>query len=182
MSSNKIEVVTKITYFNKSVLLLLCFTFLLNSLTCRERHLKCDETFPICENCQKSQRDCYRGLKLKFTYTNVKEPKILLVDRDNYSIKFMDESREIASNYLNCRESYIPYDKLIEDVSTRPPSTTCKGLFTKSLNPLQKAPFLSTDSGISINPKLQLKQPLLSNHFSVFLNKKTPPIRDVITS
>ncbi|RYF46427.1 MAG: Zn(II)2Cys6 transcription factor, partial [Cytophagaceae bacterium] len=33
-------------------------------LTCRERHLKCDETKPTCNNCAKSQRECNWGKKL----------------------------------------------------------------------------------------------------------------------
>lgn len=35
-------------------------------LTCRNRHLKCDEAMPICVNCQKSNRKCERGIRLNF--------------------------------------------------------------------------------------------------------------------
>src|SRR5690242_11435460 len=33
-------------------------------LTCRERHLKCDEAQPTCMNCHKSNRECKRGVRL----------------------------------------------------------------------------------------------------------------------
>ncbi len=35
-------------------------------LTCRERHLKCDEGLPDCLNCRKGNRECKRGLRLNF--------------------------------------------------------------------------------------------------------------------
>lgn len=35
-------------------------------LTCRERHLKCDEGLPDCQNCRKSSRICKRGVRLNF--------------------------------------------------------------------------------------------------------------------
>lgn len=35
-------------------------------LTCRERHLKCDEAIPDCQNCRRSHRVCKRGVKLNF--------------------------------------------------------------------------------------------------------------------
>jgi hypothetical protein len=35
-------------------------------LTCRERHLKCDEATPDCMNCRKSNRACKRGVRLNF--------------------------------------------------------------------------------------------------------------------
>src|ERR1700761_8128791 len=38
-------------------------------LTCRERHLKCDEAQPICQNCRKSNRQCKRGGRLNFIET-----------------------------------------------------------------------------------------------------------------
>ena len=43
-------------------------------LTCRGRHLKCDEAFPECNNCRKSCRKCKRGLRLNFIDTRVKSP------------------------------------------------------------------------------------------------------------
>lgn len=46
-------------------------------LTCRERHLKCDERVPDCHNCLKSKRQCKRGLRLNFIDIQVKEPPCL---------------------------------------------------------------------------------------------------------
>lgn len=46
-------------------------------LTCRERHLKCDEGLPDCNNCRKSSRECKRGVRLNFIDTQVKNPAII---------------------------------------------------------------------------------------------------------
>jgi hypothetical protein len=46
-------------------------------LTCRERHLKCDEGLPNCHNCQKSSRVCKRGVRLNFIDTTVKSHPLL---------------------------------------------------------------------------------------------------------
>lgn len=46
-------------------------------LTCRERHLKCDEGLPICLNCKKSNRPCKRGVRLNFIDTQVQSPPII---------------------------------------------------------------------------------------------------------
>lgn len=43
-------------------------------LTCRERHLKCDEGTPDCLNCRKSNRECRRGVRLNFIDIQVKSP------------------------------------------------------------------------------------------------------------
>lgn len=46
-------------------------------LTCRERHLKCDEALPNCQNCRKSNRICKRGVRLNFIDTTVKSPPLI---------------------------------------------------------------------------------------------------------
>jgi len=51
-------------------------------LTCRERHLKCDEGTPDCNNCRKSSRECKRGLRLNFIDTQVKNPPMVPQTRD----------------------------------------------------------------------------------------------------
>lgn len=48
--------------------------------TCRERHLKCDEGEPECNNCLKSNRDCKRGLELKFNHTQVRNVFTLSIE------------------------------------------------------------------------------------------------------
>jgi len=67
-------------------------------LTCRERHLKCDEGLPTCQNCKKSNRTCKRGLRLNFIDTTVKLPPVMAPIHD-WTVNFVDESREIASEY-----------------------------------------------------------------------------------
>lgn len=67
-------------------------------LTCRERHLKCDEGLPNCVNCRKSNRQCKRGVRLNFIDTQVKTPPITPPTHE-YNVSFLDESREIASEY-----------------------------------------------------------------------------------
>jgi hypothetical protein len=68
-------------------------------LTCRERHLKCDEAQPICQNCRKSNRTCRRGVRLNFIDTQVKQPPVVPISSD-WTVNFLDESREIASEYV----------------------------------------------------------------------------------
>lgn len=67
-------------------------------LTCRERHLKCDEGVPDCQNCKKSNRDCKRGVRLNFIDTTIKNPPIT-PPTEEWDVIFQDESREIASEY-----------------------------------------------------------------------------------
>lgn len=67
-------------------------------LTCRERHLKCDEGTPDCQNCRKSSRACKRGVRLNFIDTQVKTPPITPPTQE-WNVVFEDESREIASEY-----------------------------------------------------------------------------------
>ena len=74
-------------------------------LTCRERHLKCDEALPICLNCKKSNRDCKRGMKLNFIDTKVEDTQIVPPGAE-WKIEFQDESREIASDYKGGESRY----------------------------------------------------------------------------
>lgn len=75
-------------------------------LTCRERHLKCDETKPTCNNCSKSQRDCNWGKKLNFLDTTCEMNAYLIPKGNDYQIAFQDESRIIAGEYVGGREMY----------------------------------------------------------------------------
>ncbi|KAF2226933.1 hypothetical protein BDZ85DRAFT_293770 [Elsinoe ampelina] len=74
-------------------------------LTCRERHLKCDEGLPNCQNCKKSNRICKRGLRLNFIDTQTHQPPRVAFSNE-YNISFLDESREIASEYQGGVERY----------------------------------------------------------------------------
>jgi hypothetical protein len=76
-------------------------------LTCRERHLKCDEAPGECMNCRKSQRECRRGVRLNFIDTKCdKIPEKAYVPREQRQSGFMDESREIASEYQGGLQAY----------------------------------------------------------------------------
>ncbi|KAK3292110.1 uncharacterized protein B0H64DRAFT_419477 [Chaetomium fimeti] len=67
-------------------------------LTCRERHLKCDEGVPECNNCRKSNRECRRGIRLNFIDIQVKDPPYLPPTTE-WSVQILDESRLIAAEY-----------------------------------------------------------------------------------
>ncbi|PSN61883.1 hypothetical protein BS50DRAFT_639154 [Corynespora cassiicola Philippines] len=76
-------------------------------LTCRQRHLKCDEKKPDCWNCIKSSRKCEKGLRLNWTDMKVAQPPTMAGgDSSNWPIAFQDESREIASEYKGGMEKY----------------------------------------------------------------------------
>jgi len=77
-------------------------------LTCRERHLKCDEAAPICQNCRKSNRTCKRGVRLNFIDTQVNAPPIVPPSHE-WTIMFQDESRDIASEYKGGLGRYSNY-------------------------------------------------------------------------
>jgi hypothetical protein len=47
-------------------------------LTCRDRHLKCDEGAPSCQNCLKSNRECRKGMRINWIDTQVKAPPHLI--------------------------------------------------------------------------------------------------------
>ncbi|XP_014551020.1 hypothetical protein COCVIDRAFT_20649 [Bipolaris victoriae FI3] len=69
-------------------------------LTCRDRHIKCDETLPRCRNCCKSNRVCERGIRLNFIDIQTCTSQSGLIDLPpGTKLKFHDESRAIASGY-----------------------------------------------------------------------------------
>lgn len=84
-------------------------------LTCRERHLKCDEGLPDCQNCRKSSRPCKRGVRLNFIDTQVKSPPITPPTQE-WDITFQDESREIASEYRGGLGRYAALPQEVEEV------------------------------------------------------------------
>ncbi|KAK3389838.1 hypothetical protein B0H63DRAFT_390105 [Podospora didyma] len=79
-------------------------------LTCRERHLKCDEGLPDCNNCRKSSRECKRGVRLNFIDVQVKNPPYM-PPRKDWSVQFQDESRLIASEYQGGLGRYAQLDQ-----------------------------------------------------------------------
>ncbi|KAK4172016.1 putative transcription factor [Triangularia setosa] len=88
--------------------------------TCRDRHVKCDEGAPVCNNCLKSNRQCKRGVRLNFAETNqqVKGPPRTAPRGKDWLVTFQDDSREIASGYKGGLESYA--NTLDEDLSMSP--------------------------------------------------------------
>ena len=89
-------------------------------LTCRERHLKCDEAMPHCQNCRKSNRTCKRGVRLNFIDTQVQSPPIIPSTHD-WQVNFQDESREIASEYKGGLGRYAVLEQ--EDVNEIKPES-----------------------------------------------------------
>ncbi|KAL7937361.1 N-terminal fungal transcription regulatory domain-containing protein [Trichoderma chlorosporum] len=67
-------------------------------LTCRDRHLKCDESVPVCLNCEKGGRKCIRGIRLNFSNITLHDSSYL-VPFGHCAFSFRDESRHIASEY-----------------------------------------------------------------------------------
>ncbi|QSS53655.1 C6 zinc finger domain-containing protein [Histoplasma capsulatum var. duboisii H88] len=88
-------------------------------LTCRERHLKCDETLPRCQNCQKSDRLCKRGVRLNFIDTHVAAPPYAAPFAHDWQVNFQDESRQIASEY---RGGFERYPRVKKDTPPREPT------------------------------------------------------------
>lgn len=90
-------------------------------LTCRERHLKCDEALPRCQNCSKSGRICKRGVRLNFIDTQTVSPPHYISPPPRSFFAFQDESREIASEYEGGFERY-PSLRQYSQVSQEPTS------------------------------------------------------------
>ncbi|KAI0482960.1 hypothetical protein GGR56DRAFT_663633 [Xylariaceae sp. FL0804] len=78
-------------------------------LTCRERHLKCDEAMPDCRNCRKSNRECKRGVRLNFIDMTCKKPPYIPPTAE-WAVQFQDESRLIASEYHGGLGRYTKFD------------------------------------------------------------------------
>lgn len=76
-------------------------------LTCRERHLKCDEALHRCQNCRKSGRVCRRGIRLNFMDTQTATP-YCIARPQGAQVTFRDDSRLIASEYVGGLERYPP--------------------------------------------------------------------------
>jgi hypothetical protein len=122
-------------------------------LTCRERHLKCDETSHRCQNCRKSGRICRRGVRLNFIDTQIVAPPHCIPRPPGTSVTFRDESRVIASEYVDGAERYPPpgmepplelalpseYPSLID---------TMPSLFGDAQIPLPDGHALSTDHSV----------------------------------
>ncbi|TFB04792.1 Adhesion and hyphal regulator 1 [Trichoderma ghanense] len=104
-------------------------------LTCRGRHLKCDEAVPICRNCEKGGRKCIRGIRLNFSNTTVHDSSYLVPVGTRKSdivhirlVMFQDDSRRIASEYKGGTRRYA-------DVPQSPPADYNVKAEMQSLSP-----------------------------------------------
>jgi len=78
-------------------------------LTCRERHLKCDEKLPICQNCCKSGRTCKRGLRLNFIDIQVKNPPMAPPSREWSGMPSpLLYSLHMSPPWIQCRSAAAP--------------------------------------------------------------------------
>lgn len=77
-------------------------------LTCRDRHLKCDEGTPICQNCLKSNRECKRGLRINWQELKCERVPYAMPRTADWAVSFQDESRDIAAEYTDGLERYPP--------------------------------------------------------------------------
>ncbi|KAI3405289.2 hypothetical protein KGF56_001901 [Candida oxycetoniae] len=70
-------------------------------VTCRDRHIKCDEQQPVCNNCIKSNRVCLSGIRLNFKQYRFYDPNennsLPQIRPQTYRI--IDQSITIASLY-----------------------------------------------------------------------------------
>ncbi|PKY03716.1 hypothetical protein P168DRAFT_311278 [Aspergillus campestris IBT 28561] len=80
-------------------------------LTCRERHLKCDEALHRCHNCRKAGRICRRGIRLNFIDTQISAPPHYIKPPLWNPVSICDESRRIASEYVGGFERYPTPEK-----------------------------------------------------------------------
>lgn len=90
-------------------------------LTCRQRHLKCDEAWPNCQNCRKSNRECKRGIKLNFIDTWLGPPPQAVTSQasNDWRVEFLDESREIADEYIGGTHVYPPLEQVAPTGTSR---------------------------------------------------------------
>lgn len=80
--------------------------------TCRDRHMKCDEQMPVCQNCINGKRKCYRGVRLNFTSYTLYDPQ-----EDSGAPPFpltppfriLDQSIAVLALYENGDSRYRPY-------------------------------------------------------------------------
>ncbi|KAI1272975.1 hypothetical protein F5Y07DRAFT_280663 [Xylaria sp. FL0933] len=121
-------------------------------LTCRERHLKCDEETPDCRNCRKSNRECKRGIRLNFIDLTCKEPPIV-PHPDEWIVEFQDESRLIASEYQGGLGRYA---KLDAQLATPPQEAYLETALQKVSQPVTKTELHTTTE---TQPSVLTRQP-----------------------
>lgn len=104
--------------------------------TCRDRHLKCDAAQGQCQNCRKSGRQCRRGVRLNFFDTQVVAPPTYIKPTGGSDIKFRDDSRVIASEYVGGFEMYPPPEQ-VEDIVFRASAPVCSSRSSMTCKDIQ---------------------------------------------
>ncbi|KAI0860366.1 hypothetical protein F4860DRAFT_223290 [Xylaria cubensis] len=117
-------------------------------LTCRERHLKCDEETPDCRNCRKSNRECKRGVRLNYIDLTCKEPPYI-PHTEEWTVGFQDESRLVASEYQGGLERY---GKLNDQPTTSPQEVCFDPPLKKDTQPMKTESQTTTDDRLSVPP------------------------------
>jgi len=126
-------------------------------LTCRERHLKCDEGLPNCQNCRKSSRECKRGVRLNFI--DIQEKcKYIIPPTSDWQVRFTDESRDIASEY---KGGLARYSRPQQQIIT-PPNEAALEYHPR---PLVLDPLISAESNAL--PPIQPTGPYSDNSLSI---------------
>ena len=90
-------------------------------LTCRERHRKCDEGVPDCQDCKKSNRECKRDLLFNFINSTIKTLPTTPPTED-CDVIVQDESREIASEYQGGLSRYSALGTDVDVVTKEKPA------------------------------------------------------------
>lgn len=86
-------------------------------ITCRDRHMKCDEQMPVCQNCINSRRRCYRGVRLNFTQYTIYDPREgrptwtqdYYDGFQTFKLHLIDQLVAVALMYVGGRKKYQPY-------------------------------------------------------------------------
>ncbi|TGO15790.1 hypothetical protein BTUL_0036g00820 [Botrytis tulipae] len=133
-------------------------------LTCRERHLKCDEGLPNCLNCRKSSRECKRGVRLNFIDTQIKSPPMIPPTAD-WSVQFQDESREIASEYKGGLSRYARIEQTITPPRDPPTEYPMRPVVVDHMMPGNALPPIQT-AGTFMENNLGVKQEMAHSSHS----------------
>lgn len=149
-------------------------------LTCRERHLKCDEGLPECNNCKKSNRVCKRGLKLNFIDTWAEQPPIQVstYGTREWKVEFMDESRDIAGEYEGGTQRYQPLGQDVQTVGPADPSMTFDYVPRMPTAPnMSHQPLSSLPNPMPDSYPDPTQQPNMGNIYDAHLKPETNNVR-----
>ena len=68
-------------------------------ITCRTRHIKCDENKPVCFNCQRSNRNCVHGQRYTFKNYTAERGPVPRTTRNFETLEFIDHSYTVHRIY-----------------------------------------------------------------------------------